>query len=444
MVVHLYRWSLLVYTSHTVHHLAQLNVAISAKALYSFGQCISAPTFGYWSNRIEQVRAPLLTGFALMMIGNTLYLSLQFFSASSVVATMTMARIIVGCGTGNMALLRAYASTSSSKPDRSRAIACVGGGIATGILIGPAFQLLFTPLGSEGIYVLPFYRLNIYNAPALLSLLLNIVGFLVILFVFEERYDVLDSAAAKRVAELPSPCKIAVFVCIATRFSQITATSTFGTLGSAFSMLMFSLSKEEAVTINASAHLAGGCIGVVLYFMFIFFDVSKWLPPRLSSVLALSAYVALFALTLPWPFLPNKVEISSNGSDWGCFADRFSWCDDLTAVSPWIYYSSTILVFGIAGSILNITTTTLYSEIIGPRRQGTLQGIFQMAGSSGSMVGPLLSSALYSKLGPRVAWTTEIAQISIIVALWIIFRKKLTGLEAKDEAKKKSSTKEDA
>ncbi|VDN33046.1 unnamed protein product [Cylicostephanus goldi] len=25
-------------------------------ALYSFAQCISAPCFGYWSNRIEQVR----------------------------------------------------------------------------------------------------------------------------------------------------------------------------------------------------------------------------------------------------------------------------------------------------------------------------------------------------------------------------------------------------
>ncbi|KIH45824.1 hypothetical protein ANCDUO_24130 [Ancylostoma duodenale] len=24
-------------------------------ALYSFGQCISAPVFGYWSNRIDQV-----------------------------------------------------------------------------------------------------------------------------------------------------------------------------------------------------------------------------------------------------------------------------------------------------------------------------------------------------------------------------------------------------
>ncbi|KAJ1366986.1 hypothetical protein KIN20_027813 [Parelaphostrongylus tenuis] len=59
------------------------------------------------------------------------------------------------------------------------------------------FQLLFTPLGPDGIHVLPFYRLNIYNSSAMLSLLLNVFGFLLIIFVFEERYDVLDAVKTK-------------------------------------------------------------------------------------------------------------------------------------------------------------------------------------------------------------------------------------------------------
>ncbi|KAK6039387.1 hypothetical protein COOONC_23108 [Cooperia oncophora] len=154
-------------------------------AMYSLGQCISAPSFGYWSNRIEQVRIPLLAGFVFMMIGNSVYLSLQLFAPSNVAIVMMIARFTTGSGTGNMALLRAYASTSSLKTDRARALACVSGGLATGTLIGPAFQLLFTPLGPDGIHILPFYRLNIYNAPALLALLFNILGFLLILCVFE-------------------------------------------------------------------------------------------------------------------------------------------------------------------------------------------------------------------------------------------------------------------
>ncbi|KAK5981791.1 Major facilitator superfamily MFS-1 domain containing protein, partial [Trichostrongylus colubriformis] len=68
-------------------------------AMYSLGQCISAPSFGYWSNRIEQVRLPLLTGFVFMMVGNSIYLSLQFFASSSVTIVMMIARFITGSGT---------------------------------------------------------------------------------------------------------------------------------------------------------------------------------------------------------------------------------------------------------------------------------------------------------------------------------------------------------
>lgn len=203
----------------------------------------------------------------------------------------------------------------------------------------------------------------------------------------------------------------------------MTATSTLRTLGSPFSMLMFSLTKEDAVTINASAHVAADC--------------HHGSPP-----LALSTYAALFAVTLPWSFLSSKVEISVNGSDWGCFADRFSWCDNLTAVSPWVYYSSSVLVLGLARSIVDISMTTLFSEIIGPRRQGTLQGVYQMAGSSGNILGPLLSSMLYMELGPKATWTTEIVQILIVVGMWIIFRRKLVGLQTSNLFKEKTSTKD--
>ncbi|KAK6737007.1 hypothetical protein RB195_019601 [Necator americanus] len=398
-------------------------------ALYSFGQCISAPSFGYWSNRIEQVRIPLLTGFCFMITGNFLYLLLSFFPPQNVVLGMAIARFIAGCGTGNMSLLRAYASTSSSRSDRSRAIACVSGGIATGTMIGPGFQLLFTPLGPDGIHILPFFRLNIYNSPALFSLLLSVAGVVVLIFAFEERYDVLKADAAKATTKLPPPCAIAISVCVATRFIQIYATTTVGTIGSAFSMLMFSFNKEEAVTANATAHLIAGTIGAALYFILIIFNLFKWVPPRISSLLCLCIYASLFVVSYSWPFLPNKVKMSVNGSDWGCYSDRFDWCENLTEVSPWIYYTFYVLVFGFAASIMNVAVTTLYSEIIGPRRQGTLQGVFQLAGSTGRMVAPLTISILYSKYGPRVPWITEVVQICAIILLWIVFRHKMVPLK---------------
>ncbi|PIO55097.1 hypothetical protein TELCIR_23520 [Teladorsagia circumcincta] len=70
---------------------------------------------------------------------------------------MMVARFTTGSGTGNMALLRAYASTSSLKSDRSRAIACVTSGIATGTLIGPE---KYDVLNSEAAKV----RFTVYNS----------------------------------------------------------------------------------------------------------------------------------------------------------------------------------------------------------------------------------------------------------------------------------------
>ncbi|EYB99258.1 hypothetical protein Y032_0124g1248 [Ancylostoma ceylanicum] len=94
-----------------------------------------------------------------------------------------------------------------------------------------------------------------------------------------------------------------------------------------------------------------------------------------------------------------------------------------------LYYPFYVLVFGFAVSVMNIAVTTLYSEIIGPRRQGTLQGVFQLAGSIGRTVAPLLTSLLYSEFGPQVPWITDILLICSTIALWILFRNKMVPLQ---------------
>ncbi|KAK6051381.1 hypothetical protein COOONC_11115 [Cooperia oncophora] len=99
-----------------------------------------------------------------------------------------------------------------------------------------------------------------------------------------------------------------------------------------------------------------------------------------------------------------------------------------------VYYPFYVLVFGIAASILNIAVTTLYSEIIGPRRQGTFQGVYQMAGSIGRLLSPVITSVLYSKFGPTAPWSMEIAQACVVIVLWIGFWRKMVPLQRKPPA----------
>ncbi|EYB99248.1 hypothetical protein Y032_0124g1241 [Ancylostoma ceylanicum] len=119
------------------------------------------------------------------------------------------------------------------------------------------------------------------------------------------------------------------------------------------------------------------------------------------------------------------------GSDAGCYADRFTWCSNLSSISPWLYYPLYVLVFGCVHSLLNICVTTIFSQVMGPCRQGTSQGLFIMAGSLGRLLAPLLMTALYTRFGPRAPWTVEIVQFYILAIVWLTFYKKMVPLQSR-------------
>lgn len=104
----------------------------------------------------------------------------------------------------------------------------------------------------------------------------------------------------------------------------------------------------------------------------------------------------------------------------------------------WLYYTTLILTFGLGFPGVNIAMNTLFSRIIGPRRQATLQGVQQMFGGVARLTGPLLISNLYHQFGPRLAWLMEMAVLVATVALWAVFYKRMVPLrleEAEEEVK---------
>lgn len=73
----------------------------------------------------------------------------------------------------------------------------------------------------------------------------------------------------------------------------------------------------------------------------------------------------------------------------GCNTQKYSWCTGLNQVNVWVYYVTYVICIGFAYPSINITMSTLFSRILGPRRQGTQQGLLQMSGSVARMVGPI-------------------------------------------------------
>jgi len=215
-------------------------------AFYSVGQIIGSPAMGYWSNRVRRIQPPLLLGLTLMLLGNLLYLSVEFWPPNVVEwqdrLTLTrkflllLGRFITGVGSANSSLLKAYASTATAADDRSRAIAFVTGGQALGLTMGPGFQLLFTPIGYPGrlLYALTGGMgvgmgrrgFSMYTAPAYMACAINIVGAAAVLFAFHEHYAGLDegegeSGEEKEATRLRPYDKAAIGVCYLTRFTQM-------------------------------------------------------------------------------------------------------------------------------------------------------------------------------------------------------------------------------
>jgi hypothetical protein len=103
--------------------------------------------------------------------------------------------------------------------------------------------------------------------------------------------------------------------------------------------------------------------------------------------------------TFSWPFLPNAIPIASStnassspssNAGVGCSPQLNDWCFGLRQVDPIVYYVMMITMIGLAFPLINVSMQTLFSRIIGPRLQAKQQGMLQMCGGMGRMLGPLL------------------------------------------------------
>uniref|UniRef100_A0A914Q5W1 Major facilitator superfamily (MFS) profile domain-containing protein n=1 Tax=Panagrolaimus davidi TaxID=227884 RepID=A0A914Q5W1_9BILA len=155
-------------------------------ASWGLGGLISSPLFGYLSHRIGKVKPLLYLGFSIMLFGNFVYVFTGVIPVGKKYLIL-ITRFTTGFGLSYVSLLRAYAVAASTPIDRSKAIAFVTGGMCLGDFSGPAFQLIFTPLGRVGIRLIGDLHLNIYTGPAILACCVNLTAYFLIFFCFTEK-----------------------------------------------------------------------------------------------------------------------------------------------------------------------------------------------------------------------------------------------------------------
>ncbi|CAD5230708.1 unnamed protein product [Bursaphelenchus xylophilus] len=378
-------------------------------ALYSVGQIIISPFFGWWSNKIKAVSPPLCFGLFLMLTGNIFYIIMEVVDFPKRFMLL-LVRFVTGMGSGNVAILRSYASTASTSEDRTKAIAWVTCGQALGLTSGPLFQLVFTALEHPGIRFFNMFSFSLYTAPAYVACMINITGLILVKFFFQEEYaGVEEDGSTSDVEQAPAKKPfvppydvIAVWICYATRFTDMFVRTNLETLGSPFAMMMFNLKEELAVRYMSIAQGIVGVMTMATYAAYIFLKLERWVPLRSGTIIALAGMALFHILTFSWPFLPS-IHTITNGTDKavGCNTERFSWCEQLDQVNVWVFFLSYTIVIGLTFPLMQITLNTLFSKILGPRRQGSEQGWLQVSSAVGRMIGPIGASKLYQSNGPR-------------------------------------------
>ncbi|CAP33863.1 Protein CBG15681 [Caenorhabditis briggsae] len=411
-------------------------------AAFSVGQGLASPVFGYWMNRAKSVRQPLVFGISIMILSNIIFCFVEAFQEKERRWVMMVARFFIGVGAGTIGVMRAYAATASSLKDRARAITFIQASYVIGMTFGPGIQVAFTPIGYPGLASGPIH-VDMYTSPAWFA---SIISFLSVLFIFiflEENYAGIDESADDEdsYTAMPTFDTISVAVCVLTQFTLMFIITNLETIGSLYAKMMWGWTNAQAVEYTGILQAVNGLVGVLVYALFAvkLGDYISQARERIFTIFGLALGVLYHVVTFPYPWgkdlhfeLKNVTVHGKNETEeLGCNPEKYRWCGYTKDVNFWIYASMYGIVLAACFPIVNISMNTLFSKILGARRQGTMQGIMLMAGSFARTVGPILVSWIFQEWGPEPIWGIEILTLSVTAIFWIIFYRRMTPLDTK-------------
>uniref|UniRef100_A0A0N4W2A5 MFS_1_like domain-containing protein n=1 Tax=Haemonchus placei TaxID=6290 RepID=A0A0N4W2A5_HAEPC len=257
-------------------------------AVYSLGQAVMCVVFGYWQNRY---------GVWISMIRFTRVFTISIHTAGRLNVLKRTDFVL----TGMVTVLRTYAVIASTESDRSRSISLSSGSFALGLTIGPGkWNGNMNPNFEEGPYRKRGKHADSVRSPAFMGLLVNLICFILVIFLFREsnvglqKQAPMENGRHLRFFALPKYDRLALMICILTRFAQMFVITNIETLGAPISMTIFGWNKQETVKYNSLMHGGFGFIGFSIYAISTCSkeNFMKLLQGTMQGVLLLSGSVA--------------------------------------------------------------------------------------------------------------------------------------------------------
>ncbi|CAI2353959.1 unnamed protein product [Caenorhabditis sp. 36 PRJEB53466] len=410
-------------------------------AACSIGCTISNPIYGYWNQKTMSVKWPVITGFVIASVGQAWYGLLGM--GSNVKWLMLVARMLTGLGVGNIAALRVYAAMASTPEDRMRAISFGTGGFVLGFSFGPVISAMFTPLGEDGFRIGGFV-LNMYTTVAFLMALICLLACLIVYFFFNESYVGIVSKEEKENEDVVVPMfdVPAAIICIYL-FMIVNMTGTnIEVMSSPLTTVLYDWKDSDSIFYNGIALALSSFISVAFNIAQGATRIGK-IDKRKQMLFGLTFFLLYQLFMYPWAFysgplnfLPEGVETTHAG---GCYAE-YLWCSETTRVPLPIYLFCFIVLFGVAFPFVETPSPALFSEILGPRKQGTMQGFFSFGGSLAPVIASISSTAIFKYSGYRYVVVLQTACLLLAALLILIFYKRLVPLKVIKKSKEETKS----
>jgi MFS transporter, DHA1 family, tetracycline resistance protein len=338
---------------------------------FSFCQLVSAPLWGYVSDRIGRKTVLIVSqigatiGWAMLGIAPNV-------AAAIAVAPITVvfaARIIEGVSGGNISITQAYVADLVAPRERARAFGLIGAMFAAGMVFGPfGGGLLYARFG--------------FATPFLVAAGLQLVTLILTVTMLPESRArstqetrlgldaILDCLRKPRLARLLWQ-KLAISLALYGWFA-VFALFLQRQLGFSLSETDYLFSSFAVFSVAMNAFVVG--------------RVSARLGDRSMSNLGLACLVAGFALV---PFIRDSIAL----------------------------LAATMTLFGFGMALTNTGITALISNAASADEQGTVLGTSSSLDSLSGILAPPVSTGLLGAYGPRFAGVESLTLATVALAM---------------------------
>jgi len=441
------------------------------------GQLLSAPVVGWLSNRWNSVRWLCIFTNLLSSGGFIIYASLSTLPEPQKV-WMLVSRFIVGIAAGSMTLCITYISKATTSKERTTFISINAFAQALGFIVGPMIQSSLVGIGEDGVLFGALgMRWNMYTAAAWISAAMGLVAaFLFLPCIFtefnmaEKEVHWIRMRMIHRYEEEPIKRDIiGVGMCIANFATAGFILILIETLATPIAMDQLACSHEEAVE-KVGIVLSIGCVLTALSFASSS-AVAKRITERKTMLfcgilpMILSHFIVL-PYAGPTPLMQNSTTWLQNftGDAFSLIGNETSpedvtfafedYYDDLMNMSnitrplgcpmeqEWCLYTPALheaqlvtcfMITAIGYAFCATMSTSIMTQLLGPKDQGTWTGIYLAGGCLSRILGPIYLSTVYTTYGTWMTFGSVIGLLIFMFFLNLLLFRHLIPLQKREE-----------